>query len=712
MSELKVGRRRFLALAAGTAAAAGLPAVAEEKVREPIRGRVTCGAPAARAGVIVSDGLVCVKTAADGSFEIPYREGARFLSVTTPSGYRTEWPHLALPRKWQKYEFPLSRDPLSGGKGCSFVHIADSEISAPGEHVQKWMDRVGRIADEAKAAFIVHTGDICRRPGLVTHQRMMNDYTMGRRVVYCIGNHDFEVGPAGESMFENLYGPTWYSFEAGGIHFCVTPMPNGDYRPSYTVDDVADWLRNDLALVPKDRPVVLFNHMVSNWGGKVEDVGFTFGRERPIDLRKACNFAGFVYGHTHNNRFRRIGRVAQISTANPNMAGIDQSPESVRIVKVAADGYLTSEIRYGHADEVRRPTARAVWEADVGAPVLYGEPIVSGDRVLVGVSDENGLGTGAVVAFAKATGRELWRAKVPGSIRNRMVAVGGNVIAQDGDGRVYAFRIADGASAWSADLGVSPWMVLSSGLAADRAAGLVFAGDGRRLTALAAATGRKVWSGSGWKGDIGDPFAGAPGCGEGVLVFGANWSGVHANDAKTGRHLWFHKGGDIRFQGATPLVSGGRVFVLGTKSLFELDLKTGETVRSVDLDTKVDVPTTVVDAGRLFVFGTESRGLLAVDKKDFKIAWSGEVGKSLVASAGYACRPEPCVPTTPVLLSGGNRVAAACADGTVRIWAAADGKTVKVFDTASPYTAGCATDGKLLFAADLSGKLRAFNFGD
>ena len=63
MSELKVGRRRFLALAAGTAAAAGLPAEAEEKVREPIRGRVTCGDPAARAGVIVSDGLVCVNTA-------------------------------------------------------------------------------------------------------------------------------------------------------------------------------------------------------------------------------------------------------------------------------------------------------------------------------------------------------------------------------------------------------------------------------------------------------------------------------------------------------------------------------------------------------------------------------------------------------------------------------------------------------------------------
>ena len=712
-SDIETSRRGFLAIAASGAAVAAVPkpllaATESAAQRAPIRGRVICRDAKVAAGVTVSDGLVCVQTAADGSFEIPWREGAKFLSVTTPSGWRTDWPHLALPRKYQSYEFPLSPDPTTAGEGCSFVHIADSEISRPSEAVQLWMARVKRIADGAKAAFIVHTGDICRRPGLVTHQRMMNDWTMGRRVVYCIGNHDLEVGPAGESMFEDLYGPCWYSFEAGGVHFCVTPMPTGDYRPSYTMDDVADWLRNDLAFVPKSRPVVVFNHMVSNWNGKAEDVGFVFGKERPIDLRNACNFAGFVYGHVHNNRFRRVGRVAQISTANPNMGGIDHAPESIRVVKVAKDGYITSHLHYGHDDAPRKSKANAAWEADAGAPVLYGEPVVAGGRVIVGVSDEDGLGTGAVVAFDAKSGREVWRARTEGSVRNRMVALGGVVVAQDGDGRVYGFRISDGAAAWKTDLGVSPYMVLSSGLAADVEKGVVFAGDGRRLTALDAATGRKVWSGGGWNGDVREPCADAPGLGGGVLVFGANWLGVHANDAATGRHLWVVKNRDIRFTGATPHIAGGKAYVLGGKKFFELDLRTGEILREADVGTKVDVTTKVVDTGRFFVFGTDNRGLLALDNATLKVAWSGDVGDSLVAVSGYSAGPKKCVNTVPVLFAGGRCIAAACADGTLRVWDAADGRTLKVFDTGCAYLAGCTVDGDMAYAADIEGKARAF----
>ena len=713
-SDLKTSRRGFIALAAAGAACSSSPIPAKGAVdaaaqHAPIRGRVICGDKGVAKGITVSDGLACVQTAADGSFEIPWRDGAKFLSVTTPSGYRTDWPHLALPRKYQKYEFPLSRDPLTGGDGCSFVHIADSEINSPHAGVQAWMDRVKRIADDAKAAFIVHTGDICRRPGLITHQRMMNDWTMGRKVVYCIGNHDLEVGPSGESMFESLYGPCWYSFEAGGVHFCVTPMPMGDYRPSYTMDDIADWLRNDLALVPKSRPVVVFNHMISSWSGKADDVGFVFGKERPLDLRKVCNFAGFVYGHVHNNRFRRVGRVAQVSTANPNMGGIDHAPESIRVVKVAKDGFVTSKIFYGHDDAPRKPTAKAAWEAQADAPVLYGEPVVADGKVIVGVSDEDGLGTGAVVAFDAKSGREAWRARTEGSVRTRMVAVGGVVVAQDGDGRVYGFKVSDGAAAWKTDLGVSPWMVLSSGLAADVEKGVVFAGDGRRLTALDAATGRKIWSGGGWKGDVGESCADSPGFGDGVLVFGANWAGVHANDAATGRHLWVVKNRDIRFTGATPHIADGKAYVLGGRKFFELDLRTGEILREAALDTKVDLPTKVVDTGKFFVFGTDSRGLLALDKKTLAVAWSGEVGESLVASSGYSAGPKKCVNTVPVLFAGGRRIAAACADGTLRVWNAADGKTLGVFDTACAYTAGCTVAGETAYAADLSGMVRAIS---
>ena len=37
-----------------------------------------------------------------------------------------------------------------------------------------------------------------------------------------------------ESLFEELYGPCWHSFDAGGVHFIVTPMMRGDGKVSYT----------------------------------------------------------------------------------------------------------------------------------------------------------------------------------------------------------------------------------------------------------------------------------------------------------------------------------------------------------------------------------------------------------------------------------------------------------------------------------------------
>jgi hypothetical protein len=48
------------------------------------RGRVLVGNRPI-AGVIVTDGLVCVRTDAKGAFAIPERKGARFVSITVPS---------------------------------------------------------------------------------------------------------------------------------------------------------------------------------------------------------------------------------------------------------------------------------------------------------------------------------------------------------------------------------------------------------------------------------------------------------------------------------------------------------------------------------------------------------------------------------------------------------------------------------------------------
>ena len=69
---------------------------------------------------------------------------------------------------------------------------------------------------------------------------------------YCIGNHDLVKGKYGEEVFENVYGPVYYSFDFGNVHYVVTPMAGGDHQPGYTKEDVYRWLKNDLAQVPQE----------------------------------------------------------------------------------------------------------------------------------------------------------------------------------------------------------------------------------------------------------------------------------------------------------------------------------------------------------------------------------------------------------------------------------------------------------------------------
>ena len=56
------------------------------------------------------------------------------------------------------------------------------------------------------------------------HIEGMNTETMGVPVRYIIGNHDYVDGKYGEELFESIYGPVWYSFEVGNVHYIVTPF--------------------------------------------------------------------------------------------------------------------------------------------------------------------------------------------------------------------------------------------------------------------------------------------------------------------------------------------------------------------------------------------------------------------------------------------------------------------------------------------------------
>jgi len=63
----------------------------------------------------------------------------------------------------------------------------------------------------------------------------------------------------GRGMYHHYFGPDYYSFTRGGVHFVgLNTVDIDDQRYYGHVDSVQlAWLERDLALVPKDMPIVL-----------------------------------------------------------------------------------------------------------------------------------------------------------------------------------------------------------------------------------------------------------------------------------------------------------------------------------------------------------------------------------------------------------------------------------------------------------------------
>ncbi len=303
-------------------------------------------------GVMVSDGLNVVKTDRDGAFALPGHEKERFIFITTPSGYKTYNAYYRrIEGKDGVYDFgviPYESHVRKDGSH-KFVHISDTEISGDGsvdEH-QDWVQILRDYAANEDVAFIMHGGDICYESGLKKHIRLMNTANMNVPVYYSIGNHDLVKGAYGEELFESLYGPVYYSFDVGSVHYVVTPMMGGDYAPSYRPVDVYRWLENDLAQIPEGKPVVVFGHDLPTTG---DQFVFPSGEGKQLDL-DAYNLKAWLYGHWHITHIHKHKQAYSICSSTPIRGGIDHSLSSFRVMHMDGKGDFESELRYTYMDK-------------------------------------------------------------------------------------------------------------------------------------------------------------------------------------------------------------------------------------------------------------------------------------------------------------------------------------------------------------------------
>jgi hypothetical protein len=90
---------------------------------------------------------------------------------------------------------------------------------------------------------------------------------LGIPFVQVVGNHDLDLDETTDlgstTTFERRFGPRYWSFERGEVHYVVLDdvlYYAGGYV-GYVDDDQLAWLRNDLARVERGRPVVVFAHI-------------------------------------------------------------------------------------------------------------------------------------------------------------------------------------------------------------------------------------------------------------------------------------------------------------------------------------------------------------------------------------------------------------------------------------------------------------------
>lgn len=278
------------------------------------------------AGVTVSNGTEVVLTDDKGYYSIPVDEG-NTLFVIKPSGYKTAVDEDYIPQFYYHHKPEGSPQSLHF-KGVSPTGKLPKSVDFPlypynepdhftaivfGDPQPYSMDDLDyftrKIVDDVKKTdqtlFGISLGDIVGdnldlQP--VYKERMRRLQLPWYNVM---GNHDMNYDAPSDALsdetFERNFGSANYAFNYGNAHFIILdnilypdPRDGKSYWGGYREDQLL-FLANDLKYVPKDKLIVLSQHihMKDEPGYRAED------RQRIFDLLKDFDNVLILSAHTH-----------------------------------------------------------------------------------------------------------------------------------------------------------------------------------------------------------------------------------------------------------------------------------------------------------------------------------------------------------------------------------------------------------------------------
>ena len=296
------------------------------------------GSPAS--GVSVSDGFSVAVTAADGSYKLTTTPDSYYIYISVPADAEVGRKVDGRPDFFTRYTYPSTHydfvlkrqdvekqfllfalaDPQAHYAKRSGQTIADTD-----RFIQEAVPGMNsHIAAQSLPCYGVTLGDIVysessrnSNPGmniLVSHFQKLN-----MPVFQTMGNHDYTYFYTSKPLalddgsstlylraqraFEEAFGPINFSFNRGDVHvICMRNIiydSNTDassYHCGYT-DAQWEWIKADLANVPKTKMVIICGHipLVGNTGREhVTDI---------LNLIKQYKAYRIFSGHTHYKRY-------------------------------------------------------------------------------------------------------------------------------------------------------------------------------------------------------------------------------------------------------------------------------------------------------------------------------------------------------------------------------------------------------------------------
>ena len=256
-------------------------------------------------GVAVSDGFSVTKTNANGYYEIDnVSKDTRYIYISLPAEYKVPTNEFgqpcfykSYPEGGDRYDFTLT--PLEGGKEKKFAlfTFADPQVSKASalsrlntEAIPEIYAHGQELAAKGINCYGITLGDIITNSDTNNTGGMRDDMRdafsitkTGLPVFQVMGNHDNTFCNTNLPLFtdernshfqlkaqrehEDMFGPVNYSFNRGDVHIIgmrdiVYPSAtSGSGYSTGFLPSQYEWLKQDLALVPKDKMVVLCVHI-------------------------------------------------------------------------------------------------------------------------------------------------------------------------------------------------------------------------------------------------------------------------------------------------------------------------------------------------------------------------------------------------------------------------------------------------------------------